>query len=91
MANQYCTKEQALERGLFYSGFTDSDQRGDKLDELLNSEPEEVDIGWPQSKTVEAHRFVNPGGHEVIMGVGQFRDGFDLWLLNPASSLYRRF
>ena len=82
MTTQYDTKEQALEMGLFYVGFEDKKAREEKLTELMESSPEKSEIGWPQNKKVDLYSVKTPKG-EVNFGIGEFRSGFDLWLIAP--------
>lgn len=88
MTTEYHSKESALEMGLYYAGFGDSKLRQKVMKDL--PKPVETEIGWPQNKTIETYLVTTPTGLEVKIGVGRFREGFDLWLINPDTGKCQR-
>jgi len=88
MTTQYDSREQAIELGLYYAGFVGEGERQRVMESL--PEPKQMQLGWPQEKTLEVYSFDNPQGEAVQIGVGEFRGGFDLWLINPITGGARR-
>jgi len=83
MTSEFGSKEQALETGLFYAGFKDREARDSKLKELLATKPRPVTLGWPQFKQLEVYEIRDVNNEAVDLGISQFRNGYDLWLINP--------
>jgi len=88
MTSKYDSKESALEMGLYYAGYEDPKLRKKVMADL--PEPVKRQIGWPQNKTVETYKIRTPTGKNVQIGVGEFRDGFDLWLIVPKTGICQR-
>ncbi|HLD49439.1 MAG TPA: hypothetical protein VJB11_03675 [archaeon] len=87
MTTEYDSKESALEDGIFYIGYKNMDSPK-KILEGLKSETKE--LGWPHSKTVELYKLKRPDGMEVGIGVGKFRNGYDLWLVDLETGVSMR-
>jgi len=86
MTTEYATKEQALQMGAFYAGYTTDEDRhqviaGATIDSLV--------LGWPHNKVLESYEIVNRDGVKVHLGVSEFRDGYDLWLISPNGAARR--
>jgi len=91
MTTEYSTKRQALEMGLFYGGFEDEKLRIEKLENLLKSKPKKEYMGFPQLKhPIEVYALNNPKGDKVKIGIGTFREGYELWLIHPKTGLSLR-
>jgi len=71
----YETIEHALEIGAMYAGVDKKVFDGVK--------PETETIAWPHYKNIEVYNIKNSKGVDVKIGVGKFREGFDLWLIDP--------
>jgi|WetSurMetagenome_2_1015567.scaffolds.fasta_scaffold282646_1 hypothetical protein len=102
MTTTYKTEREALEQGVFYSGYTTSEEIG-KI--LAEAETDEIDMQNPlcaalspadeeQAKLikdltqrVKQYTFPNKDGVKVSIAVGRFRGGFDLWLINPKTGM----
>ncbi len=91
MTTQYNTKEQALEMGAYYAGYSTEE---DRKRVLAGAEISDKVLGWPHSqpatetspaieKRLEVYEFENPDGIKVGIGVSRFREGYNLWLITP--------
>lgn len=89
MTTEYKTKQQALEMGAYYAGYSTLEECNRILTTAtIGSEL----LGWPHSfpeKKLEVHYINNPEGVRVGLGVSPFREGYDLWLITP-NSMARR-
>ena len=83
MSTTYDSRELAIETGLFYMGYGNTGLRKRVMREL--PEPIEMQLGWPQDRTIDTYKVRNPAGKDVLIGVSKFRSGFDLWLIDPES------
>ena len=88
MTSQYDSRESAIEMGLYYAGFGDANLRKRTMDEL--PEAVQTQLGFPQNKTIDTYKVRTPVGKDIQIGVGEFRDGFDLWLIDPESGFCQR-
>jgi|SRR3989344_4180411 len=91
MTTQYNTKEEALEMGAYFAGYS---REEDRKRVLAGAEISDKVLGWPHShpatetspaieKRLEVYEFENKDGIKISVGVGKFREGYDLWLLLP--------
>jgi hypothetical protein len=98
MTTRYDTKEQALETGLYYAGYK-SQKEMDA--ELKKAKVGQLTLGWPHSmpatdnhpaieKILDVFYVNNINGIKVGLGVSKFRDGYDLWLVNPETGFCQR-
>ncbi len=90
MTSKFNSKEIALEEGLRYAGFGDAELRQEKLKRLTESKPEPTQIGWPHNKEVDLYKTKTPQGVEIGLGIGRFREGYDLWLIDIKSGAAQR-
>ncbi|MBU1199834.1 MAG: hypothetical protein KKF46_07595 [Nanoarchaeota archaeon] len=88
MTSQYDSRESAIEMGLYYAGFGDEALRKRAMDEL--PEAVQTQLGFPQNKTIDTYTVRTPAGKDVQIGVGKFREGFDLWLIDPESGFSQK-
>jgi hypothetical protein len=88
MTTEYDSREAAIEMGFYHIGFVDETLRKEAMSRL----PEAVQrqLEWPHSKTIETYDIKTPKGEDARIGVGKFRDGFDLWLINPKTGFCMR-
>lgn len=94
MTTEYPTKDLALFSGMYYAGRVDL-FKNKTLEECLKNP--EIKI---EDKTVEqfgcvhenatALAFDNKNGEPVKIITTKFRNGFDLWLINPESGMGMR-
>lgn len=91
MSTQYDTKQQALEMGAFYVGYKDKKSRREALEAAEVTEQNMINpvaALLPPKKAaqftskIEVHTITNPDGIKVGLGIGRFRSGFDLWLID---------
>jgi hypothetical protein len=98
MTTQFATKEQALHYGAACAGFKVPEER-ERV--LAGAEISDEVLGFPHSipatedrpgveKRIEVYTFENPDGVKVGVGVGEFRNGYDLWLIHIDSGTSRR-
>jgi hypothetical protein len=81
MTTEFQTKEEAILAGIYYAGMQE------KLDP--------ADLSWQGSEVsqlgiihpIETTDFANPNGKIVRIGIGTFRAGFELWLIDPTTGL----
>ncbi|MCK4518352.1 hypothetical protein KAT92_06250 [Candidatus Babeliales bacterium] len=89
MSTEYPTKESALFAGMFYAGRSDL-CKGKTLEECLeNPEIKATDDTISQFGYVHEDAttllFLNDNNEQVKISTTKFRNGFDLWLINPKS------
>lgn len=91
MTTRYDTKEEALEMGACYAGYSDANVQRRVLAEAT---VDTLILGWPHSrpatedcaaieKRLETYEISNSEGVKVRLGVSRFREGYDLWLITP--------
>ncbi len=80
MTTEYATKEQALEMGAYYAGYTTDEDRHRVIAEATI---DSMVLGWPHDKVLESYEIPNKDGVRVRLGISQFREGYDLWLISP--------
>ena len=95
MTTKFDSKYEAITRGLYYAGMTDlcKDEEGKvkaTLEEILkNPEIKVVDGEIAQFGYVHEDctmiEFKNTKNEVVKIATTKFRDGFDLWLIDPKS------
>lgn len=73
MTTKFSSVEDALQMGAHYACVDKTAFDG--------VTPEKTELGWPQNTTIDVYYIKNNDGKEVGIGVGKFRDGFDLWLI----------
>ena len=88
MTKTFDSKESALEQGLYYAGFDNSELRKKVMEDL--GMPETMTIGFPQNKTVELYKFKTPAGEDAGIGIGECRGAYDLWLIDLKSGYCHR-
>ena len=94
MSQQYDSKETALQMGMLMAGRVDLYKKGDtflKLDEILENPqikviPDETinQFGYTHEKCTMIE-FDNERAEPIRIASTEFRDGFDLWIIEPAS------
>jgi len=77
MTTEFETKKQALDIGATYAGVYSEDK-----DVFEGVSPEDMELSWPHEKTIELYKIKNHEDIEVGIGIGEFRNGFDLWLVD---------
>jgi len=77
--SEYKTREQALEIGAFYAGYSDA---ADRKRVIAEATIDTLVLGWPQEKKLTSYEILNKDGIKVLLGIGEFRDGYDLWLIS---------
>ncbi len=85
MTTKFDTKQNALDMGAYYAGVY---SKGRNVYEGVV--PEKMSLGSPQNTEIEVYKIKNAKGKEVCIGVRQFRDGYDLWLIDPESGFAQR-
>jgi len=86
MTTEYNSKEEALEMGAFYAGYSTSE---DRKRVLAEADITERVLGWPHEKNLEIHTFPNALGVRVDIGISPFREGYDLWIVLPNGVAHR--
>jgi hypothetical protein len=95
MSTKFDCKYEAIIEGLYYAGKTDLCKDGDgklkkSLEEILNN-PEIKIVGENIVQLGYVHEdctmieFKNTKNEVVRIATTKFRDGFDLWLIDPKS------
>lgn len=85
---EYISRKGAIEAGLIHAGYEDADFRN--LIMKLLPEPTIAKLEWPHNTDIEVYKLRTPSGKDFQIGVGKFKEGFDLWLMNPESGVYVR-
>lgn len=99
MTTQFETKEDAISTGLFFAGRKDlfDNGKGERksLEDILKSpEIKVVDgnidqLGYVHDDTLMIE-FPNSDSIKCRIAATKFREGFDLWLIDPESGFARR-
>lgn len=89
MTTKFDSEEGALRRGLMAIGYSGPEFE-EKLEELMGSEPVEGELGWPHEKELNAYETETPDGERVNLGIGEHRDGYDLWIIDPKTGAASR-
>jgi len=101
MTTEYDTEEQAMNMGVFYAGY-----RKDEIEEVIkNAEITEQQMAnilystLPKEdqeklsglvKKVKIFTFPTKEGKKFSIGIGKFREGYDLWLIDPETGMSLR-
>lgn len=80
MTTKFESIDDALHMGAFYAGHATLDAQKKALS---RAKPKPGEIDWPHDKSVQLYCIKNAHGEKVTLGVGEFRDGYDLWLISP--------
>lgn len=83
MTTTFNTKEDALKTGAHYAGINE-------VDPFNGLTPEKRVMKFPVVKEIDVYTIKNVNGVDVGIGVGKFRDGFDLWLISLDSGMAHR-
>lgn len=99
MSQQYDSKKIALQTGMMFAGRVDLYKKGDtflKLDEILENPqikviPDETinQFGYSHEECTMIE-FDNERAEPIRIATTTFRDGFDLWIIDPSSGMAMR-
>lgn len=87
MTTKYESKDHALMTGAYYAGYTNPE---DQKTALENAEIGSRKLESPHEKTIEVYTFNNVNGDKSSVGVSEFRDGYDLWLIDDKTGFCER-
>ncbi|MEA3229485.1 MAG: hypothetical protein U9P44_01095 [archaeon] len=78
MTREYDTKEKALAMGAYYAGVSGENV----FDGII---PEKMKISGLDEKYVDVYKIKNCDDDDIGVGIGNFRKGYDLWIINLGS------
>lgn len=105
MTTTYYSEREALETGAFYAGYQTPEeiravlekaevsetQVANPLVTMLGDDEESARLKKSLTKKVQVRTIpTKDGKNKVSLAVGQFRDGFDLWLIDPKTGMGMR-
>lgn len=83
MTTSFRTKQEALERGIFYAGRA----KNLKVEQLRKVKGDLISIAGLE-EGAEFYEFENLGGITVRIAIAPFRGLFCLWLITPCGAAY---
>lgn len=100
MTTIYSSREEALSTGLFFIGYKCKEDREELMEEIDETDPDEVEVTVPglgstegdrvDPEVVETYEIKDPDGKTVKLGTGNFRKRYDLWLGDPEKDFMMR-